>query len=110
MSTAPPTSSLTLLLARVFWIMLGPAVLFLLAIAVVQNPGGWFTVPDLAFLTVLSLTLLARQLEFRGGHPRTATGEPATAADLKRYSRFALSLGLGTWVLANLVSNYLVAN
>jgi hypothetical protein len=41
--------------------------------------------------------LLGRWAEFRGGDPRTATGEPATRQDLRRYTLLASVLGLAVW-------------
>lgn len=104
MSTRP-TTSFIIVLARVFWMMLGPVLLFLSMIGILQNPGGWFTSADVAFLIFLNLTVLARWMEFRGGDPRTATGEPATPMDLRRYITAALPIGLGAWVISNLIAN-----
>ncbi len=109
MSTARPTDSLVVLLARVFWMMVGPALLFLSTIAILQNPGGWFTSPNLAFLVLLPMTVLARWLEYWGGDPRTATGEAAAPDDLRRYVLFAMPIGLGIWIVANLIGNLLLA-
>jgi hypothetical protein len=53
--------------------------------------------------------LLGRWLEFRGGHAQTATGEPATRADLRRYLVTATVVGLLVWVAANVVANHWLA-
>jgi hypothetical protein len=76
------------------------------AAAIINAGTGWLTGLDLAFLAVLGGMLLARWLEFRGGDPQTATGEPATLAHLRRYTLVALLLGLAVWVVANLVGNH----
>jgi hypothetical protein len=70
-------------LGRIFWMMVGPASLFLLAIAIARDPSGWFTPRDFAFLFVLAAMIAARLLEFRGD-PHTASGEPATPAHFRR--------------------------
>ena len=49
--------------------------------------------------------LIGRLIEFRYGQPMTATGEPATAAHLRRYVLWSQVLGLGIWVAAKLVAN-----
>ena len=49
--------------------------------------------------------LLGRWTEFRYSRPLTATGEPATADHLRRYTLVLSILGLGAWVAANLVGN-----
>lgn len=83
--------------------MLGPMILSLLAIGIADVGTSWFTPADFAFLIVLGLLVIARWIEFRGGNPRTAEGKPATPGDLRRYALAALPLGLGVWVLANLI-------
>ncbi|MFI5458573.1 MAG: hypothetical protein ACHRXM_24330 [Isosphaerales bacterium] len=49
--------------------------------------------------------LIGRWSEFRFGLPLTATGEPANADHLRRYVWVMGGLGLGIWVVANLVGN-----
>lgn len=93
------------LLGRLFWMFIGPAILFLLAIGMVRDGGGWFTAKDIAFLVVLGGLILGRLVEFREGDPRTATGEPATQSHFRRYSAGVLVIGLGAWMVVNLVRN-----
>lgn len=100
---ASTLTSPTALLARLTWMLLGPVGLFAAAVAVASDWGGWLTATDLAFLTVLGLMLLGRWVEYRTGQAQTAYGEPATAADLRRYAVAAAAVGLGVWVAANLV-------
>jgi hypothetical protein len=106
MTSAQPTSSLFVLASRVFWMMVGPMMLAILALSIVRIGTSWFTPADFAFLVVLGLVLLARWVEFRGGNPQTAAGEPATPDHLRRYVVITLALGLGVWIVANLVGNY----
>jgi hypothetical protein len=49
--------------------------------------------------------LAGRWMEFRLGTPLTATGEPATADDLRRYALGLGLIGLGVWVVVNLIGN-----
>lgn len=93
-------------IGRLFWMMLGPAVLFLLAISIARDGGGWFTLKDFAFLTVLGGLLPARIVEFGGGDPRTATGKPATRQELRRYFVTVLFTGIVAWTVANLIGNH----
>ena len=101
-----PTTSPLVILARVYWMMLGPLLLALLAFTIIDRGNGWFTPADLAFLVVLGGLLLARWLEFRGGNPQTSTGEPATPAHLRRYVCGAVLLGFAAWGVANLLGNH----
>jgi hypothetical protein len=102
--------SLSLFLSRIVWMMFGPLFLLLCAGKVISTGNGWFTPADIAYFVVLAVTLFARWFEFLKGQPQTATGDPATAADLHRYTLAMLALGLGVWVVANLIGNYLLAS
>ena len=102
----PPTKSFALVLARMFWIQLGPMILIILALNIIMYGRGWFTALDLIFLALLGGLVLARWFEFRGGNPLTSTGEPATKSHLRRYAIGSTIAGLGTWVFANLLGNY----
>lgn len=106
MTPTQPTTSLLAVLLRVSWMMLGPLALVLLGFAIVTLGNGWLTAADFAFLAVLGGVILARWLEFRSGHAQTATGEPATLADLRRFVVAASLVGLGVWVLANALGNH----
>lgn len=94
--------------ARMFWMFPGPMLLLMLAYQIASKGGGWFTVIDAVFFTVLGALLLARWAEFRGGSPQTAEGEPATLAHLRRYVIAAGALGLVVWVIANAIGNQLL--
>lgn len=91
---------------RVFSMMLGPAFLFILAVAIARDGGGWLTGKDVAFHVLLAALIAGRILEFRGKDPRTATGEPATAQDLRMFIVLTLLLAIAAWVFANLVGNH----
>ena len=96
-------------LARLVWMMLGPVALVLTAVAIVRTGNGWLTGADIAYFAVLGAVLLARWGEFRGGSAQTATGEPATREDVRRFLIFTAAGGLLVWVAANLVANHWLA-
>jgi len=100
--------SLTDVLARLLWIMVGPVFLAVFGYWIIKTGNGWFTPADFAFLGILAAMIVARWLEFRGGHPKTAEGEPATAAHLRRYAIGAAVVGLSLWVAVNLVANHVL--
>jgi len=95
--------------ARVFWIMIGPPALAVLAYHVASKGGGWLTGLDVAYLAVLAALLAVRWLEFRSGFGVTAAGQPLNDAGLRRYLVMAGSVGLAVWVGANLVGNVWLA-
>ncbi len=96
------------ILGRVFWMMLGPMLLVLMTFMIATTGNGWLTHADFGFLGILVAIMIARWLEFRGGNPQTAEGQPATPAHLRRYLIAVVVLGLGLWVMANVVGNYLL--
>ena len=91
--------------ARMFWIMVGPAILLLLLLSIANRGSGWIMPHDIAYLTVLGLVLFARWYEFRE-NPTTAAGEPATSADLRKYLLSAAVIGVGLWFAANSFGNF----
>ncbi len=104
--TALREDSQLVLVARIFWMMLGPA-LMLLCIALILNaPGaGWRTTIDLAFFLILAATIAGRVIEHLGGCPRNGLGEPATAWELRRYVLVAVPLATAAWAVANYIAN-----
>jgi hypothetical protein len=83
----------------------GPFALAISAISITERRDGWFGPLDWIYFLVLGGMLLGRWTEFRYSRPLTATGEPATAAHLRRYTLVLCILSLGAWVAANLVGN-----
>jgi hypothetical protein len=100
--------SLLGLVGRVFWMLLGPLLLGVTTYMIIRTGNGWLTIADLAFLGLLAGMMLGRWLEFRGGNPQTAEGEPAGPHHLRRYLIAVLMIGLAIWVIANIVANYLL--
>jgi hypothetical protein len=98
-------TSIRALFGRLAWMILGPFILAVSAVSILRQHDGWFSPLDLVYLGALGGMLLGRWLEFRYGRPLTAMGEPATAADLRRYALALGTVGLGTWVAANLIGN-----
>jgi hypothetical protein len=98
----PATSAV---LGRLFWMMLGPFALAITAFSITERRDGWCSPLDGIYFVVLGGVFLGRWLEFRSGRPLTAAGEPATPAHLRRYALVLGLVGLGVWVVANLVGN-----
>lgn len=108
MTTSQQPTSFVALVSRLFWMMLGPMILIVLALNIATIGTSWFTMMDIAFLVVLAFVLAARGIEFLGASPQTATGEPATMDDYRRYALVVLAIGLAIWVVANVVGNHLL--
>ena len=101
-------SSIGTLAARMTWVLVGPALLLVTAIGIVQV-RGWFTLWDISFLIVLGMTLAARWIEQRSGHGRTASGELATPAQFNHYMLAVCIGGLAVWLAVNVFANIIRA-
>lgn len=91
--------------ARIFWMMVGPLMLAVLAYSIATKGSGWLTGLDIAYLVILAAILAARGLEFRSGQGQTAEGLPLTEAGFRRYLMLAASVGFAVWIGANVVGN-----
>jgi hypothetical protein len=109
MANTTPITSLTVVIGRLFWMMVGPLTLMVTIYFFVSSGTGWWTVADLLYFIILGGMILGKWLEFRGGNPQTSTGEPAGPTDLRRYVLMVVTIGPIVWVLANLVGNHLLA-
>ena len=106
--SSPVTTPLIAVFGRLFWMIVGPLALVLTAYFIVTSGTGWTTTADFLFLIILGGMILGKWLEFRGGSPETSTGEPATAADLRRYILMVVIAGPAVWVVANILGNYVL--
>ena len=91
--------------ARLFWIAVGPALLFLLAAFIAQEQDGWFTLPSIAFLLVMVGVVGARELD-----PDNSYGEPTTPRDRRAHAIGTIGIGLALWVSANVLGNHWFAS
>ena len=99
MESSNETTSIRQVIARTFWMMLGPGVLALLLFNIAGQGKGWLATSSIAFLVVLGGVIIARALD-----PRNSFGEPSTTADFRRYVVCALGLGVAAWALANVLA------
>lgn len=93
-------------LTRLLWMMVGPMLLLVLSITIINSGNGWLTGLDITFFVVLAGMLLARWFDFRAGDPRTAAGDPATPGHLRWYVPLTLVIGLAVWAAANAIGNH----
>jgi hypothetical protein len=89
--------------------LLGPMLLLLLVIHILEAGTGWMTLADGLYFAVLVIMILGRWVELRSGQAQTATGEAATAAHFYRYAAGVLILGLAAWIVANFLGNHWMA-
>jgi hypothetical protein len=99
---APQATPVRAALGRVTWMFFGPMLLVVTAAAIAMRGSGFFSFADLFYFLVLGAMLAGRWVEFRGGDPQTATGEPASPQHLRRYLLAASLVGLAVWGTARL--------
>lgn len=100
MASKQPVSGLSVL-ARIFWMMAGPAILFLSAYMTYTTHKGWLSPASITYLVVLAAVVAARSLD-----PQTADGDPSTATDLQRFAGKTIVGGLVVWAVANYLGAY----
>ncbi len=87
--------SLIALIARLFWMILGPIGLILLAMVILRH--GAFSLRDGVFAIALLGAMFARYVDVSRYHGKTAEGAPATMKDVRSYMRGLLLLAVAVW-------------
>ena len=85
-------------LLRLFWLLLGNAVLVIVALQILIRVGGVFSGLDVVYWSVVALILAARYADIRYFKGTTAEGKPSTLEDWRRYA-FILVLSAGVALL-----------
>ena len=99
-----PTSSFTVLFARVAWFMLGLAALVVLTVKALIDGTNLYKRTDVLFPAVLILMIGGRWIQLRSGSGITADGEPATFENFRSYSDNVLLVTVVAWLLPKLIS------
>lgn len=106
---AAEITSLSVVMARLVWIALGPFALLLAIWGIIANGAGWLTGVDLCFALIIAAMLGSRWFEHRSGTSTTLDGLPATDEQWRRYLVMLPLIGAGVWITANVVGNHLLA-
>jgi hypothetical protein len=102
---SPHSTSSIGIIARLFWMLAGPAALLLLAFSLAGKKDGWFSSQSIAFLVVLAAVIVTRWLD-----PRTSEGKPTTRAHLSMFTATAVGVGMAAWAIAHLLGNHWLAS
>jgi hypothetical protein len=86
--------------------ILGPMALVIVCLGIVNSSTGWLTPLDAAYFAILGLMIACRWAEQKSGQATTATGEPATWFDFKRYVVALVPLAVVVWIVVNVVGNH----
>jgi hypothetical protein len=93
-------------LARLFWMLVGNAILLFSLIFLLHNKGGWLHTADVVFWITVGVLVLVRYLDIRFCNGLTAAGAPASRQHWVKYVVMLLVVSTTTWVLAH-AANYL---
>jgi hypothetical protein len=95
-------------IARLYWMFFGLALLPFLLVYLFQNRPAFPAPVDLACLLVVGSLVAVRYVDVRYLSGRTAEGELATTAHWRRYAQGVCVVGVGVWFAAR-VSLHFVA-
>lgn len=90
--------------ARLYWMLVGNAALYLIALAIVEKgrDGAWTT--DVAFWAVVVSLMLVRYVDIALLSGATASGKPASLRDWSRYMGRLLLFASVVWIVAHAVA------
>lgn len=86
-------------LVRIFWMAIGGLALMFLAAAIFRR--GAFSILDVVYWLVVAATAGARFIDVTRFQGRTASGEPATVAHVRRYALVLFVVAVAAWVGAH---------
>jgi len=92
-------------LVRLWWMLLGNAVLALSAVFIAHNTGGFFHAADAVFWCTVASLALTRYVDIRFLDGLTAAGAPASTRLWVKYSAVLVVLSAIVWALAH-AANY----
>src|SRR4030095_16555071 len=87
--------------ARLYWMLLGNAVLSLIAFRIAQRGPERTWITDVPFWTVVASLVLVRYLDIARLGGTTAAGAPASFRDWRQYSWRLLLIALAVWIVAH---------
>ena len=99
--------SILSLILRLFWMLLGNVILIVSAIFIFQGKDWQFHTADAFFWGTVATLVLFRYLDIKFYNGLTASGEPASMANWRKYAFTLLIFSAAIWRLMHLV-NYLM--
>ena len=102
--TTVKNSSVLGLLARLFWMLLGNAILAISGVSILQYKDRGFHTADAVFWIVIAILIPVRYLDIKFWEGGTCTGGPATMTDWRRYVFMLTGIAGGVWAVLHLVT------
>jgi hypothetical protein len=101
---AGPKAPLLGALARLYWMLVGNAILALIALLIVEQGRDRTGGTDAAFWAAVASIVLVRYLDIALLDGATASGQPASLTDWGRYTAWLLPLAFVIWSGAHAVA------
>ena len=90
-----------LLIERLYWFAIGPLLLILMLLGLLNDEAGRRIGYNAAYLIALAGLPLSRWLEWRSGRAETADGTPFTWVQYRQYAILSVAIGLSVWLAVN---------
>ena len=89
--------------ARIFWALVGNAVLLFMALAIFQRHATFYSFAgiDLAYWIMVLLMVVIRYCDIKYLGGLTSKDEPATIVHWRKYAMFLLLIAAGVWLIAH---------
>lgn len=101
-SSQPQYDSLfRLITERLYWFAIGPMLMILMLLGVINDEPERRIGYSIAYLVALAGLPISRWLEMRSGKAVTAAGQPATWAHFRKYALVTLAVGLVALLLVH---------
>jgi hypothetical protein len=107
--TTEKYDSIFSLFVRVFWALIGNAILLLTTIFIFLHKGAIFYTADIVFWGTVAALVLVRYLDIKLYNGLTITGQPASMSHWRKYTVILLLCSTVVWAIAHAI-NYLVVN
>ena len=96
------------LFVRVFWALVGNAVLFFAAISIFLHKGGMFHTADAVFWGTVVALVLARYLDIKLYSGLTVTGLPASMTHWRKYTVILLICSAAIWIFSHIINHLFI--
>jgi hypothetical protein len=106
----PPAGSANGCLLRIFWMMLGNAIVCFCAAAIVTNSTGHLSAADAFYWVTVGCLVGARYVDVRYYDGTTAKGEPATLAHWRWYTIRLVVIAAVGWLVIHATKFAFVAS
>ena len=90
-------------LLRMFWMIVGNAILAFCVISMIRRDSSFFGLEDALYWSLVGCLLGARYVDIQYFKGQTADGEPASMVDWRRYAVRVGIASVGMWLIAHAI-------